>query len=149
MEVTRLYAVVLSLCLPLVWVAGAREGTPTVSKVLVKKLKGNWRSKKLKKKLKKSKLRKILVPVAVLLLLKALTVVPLVLGILGVKAWNALQLSFGSFVVSLALAVFQLCQKLARDSPPPPQLVASHPGGWDASARAAPADDLAFRAYAP
>ncbi|XP_067009593.2 uncharacterized protein [Anabrus simplex] len=107
---------------------------------------------KLKKKIKKSKLKKIIVPVAIFLLLKAMTVIPLVLGILGVKAWNALQLSFGSFVVSLALAVFHLCNKLAKDAhPPAPQIVTAHGGwapaasGWDGSA----ARDLqtAYRAY--
>lgn len=63
-------------------------------------------------------------------LLKAITVIPLALGILGLKAWNALQLSFFSFVVSLALAVFQLCKKIASDNAPP--AIASH-GPWEAA----------------
>lgn len=64
----------------------------------------------------------------VFILLKVMTLVPLALGVLGIKAWNALQLSFFSFVVSLALAVFQLCKKLASDHGPGP--VAAH-GPWD------------------
>lgn len=60
-------------------------------------------------------MKKVIVPVLVFVLLKAMTLVPLALGVLGIKAWNALQLSFFSFVISLALAVFQLCKKLASD----------------------------------
>ncbi|KAK6618661.1 hypothetical protein RUM43_013052 [Polyplax serrata] len=76
---------------------------------------------------RKTKLKKIIVPLLVFVLLKAMTLVPLALGVLGIKAWNALQLSFFSFVVSLALAVFQLCKKLASDHGPgsPPH------GPWD------------------
>ncbi|XP_070505940.1 uncharacterized protein Osi19 [Chironomus tepperi] len=65
---------------------------------------------------KKSKLKKIMIPILVFVLLKAMTLVPLALGVLGLKAWNALQLSFFSFIVSFALAVFQLCKKLAADN---------------------------------
>ncbi|KAL7020344.1 hypothetical protein ACKWTF_011492 [Chironomus riparius] len=65
---------------------------------------------------KKSKLKKIMIPILVFVLLKAMTLVPLALGVLGLKAWNALQLSFFSFIVSFALAVFQLCKKLAVDN---------------------------------
>jgi hypothetical protein len=64
-------------------------------------------------------------------LLKALTLIPLFIGILGIKAWNALQLSFGSFVLSFALAIFQFCKKLAGDSAPPQPIVA-HASGWEA-----------------
>ncbi|XP_049762361.1 uncharacterized protein LOC126088275 [Schistocerca cancellata] len=105
--------------------------------------------KKIKKKLKKGKLRKLLVPIAILVLVKALTVAPLLLGVLGLKAWNALQLGFGSFVLSLGLAVWQLCQKLSSDQPVAPAITvaaapvaapASH--GWDARS-------LAYRAYQP
>jgi Protein of unknown function (DUF1676) len=60
----------------------------------------------------KSKLKKIMIPIMVFVLLKAMTLVPLALGVLGLKAWNALQLSFFSFIVSFALAVFQLCKKV-------------------------------------
>lgn len=74
---------------------------------------------------RKSKLKKIIVPIFIFILLKAITLIPLALGVLGLKAWNALQLSFFSFVVSIALAVFQLCKKIAADSHPP----IAH--GWD------------------
>ncbi|XP_069675004.1 uncharacterized protein [Periplaneta americana] len=103
-----------------------------------------------KKKLKKSKLKKILIPIAVFMLLKALTMIPLFIGILGIKAWNALQLSFGSFVLSFALAIFQLCKKLAGDSAPPQPIVA-HATGWDAQRSfdtGFDAQDMAYSAYA-
>ena len=62
---------------------------------------------------KKHKLKKLIVPIFVFMLLKAMTLVPLALGVLGLKAWNALQLSFFSFVISFALAIFQLCKKVS------------------------------------
>lgn len=62
---------------------------------------------------RKSKLKKILVPIMVFVLLKAMTLIPLALGVLGLKAFNALQLSFFSFVASIALAIFQLCKKVS------------------------------------
>lgn len=61
---------------------------------------------------RKAKLKKIIVPILVFVLLKAMTLIPLAIGVLGLKAWNALQLSFFSFVVSVALAIFQLCKKV-------------------------------------
>ncbi|KAJ9577063.1 hypothetical protein L9F63_006343 [Diploptera punctata] len=97
---------------------------------------------------RKSKLKKILIPVLVFILLKVTTLIPLFIGALGLKAWNALQLSFFAFVISVALAIFQLCKKLAADQSPP-QLI-SH-GGWDASASRnfdLSAHDLAYNAYA-
>lgn len=57
-----------------------------------------------------------------------MTLVPLALGILGLKAWNALQLSFFSFIIAVGLAVFQLCKKLAADHAPP-QISAHNP--WE------------------
>lgn len=53
----------------------------------------------------------------VFVMLKALTLIPLAIGVLGLKAWNALQLSFFSFVISIGLAIFQLVKK-ASESPP-------------------------------
>ncbi|KDR24516.1 uncharacterized protein LOC110828620 [Zootermopsis nevadensis] len=99
---------------------------------------------------KKSKLKKILVPIAIFLLLKALTLIPLFIGILGIKAWNALQLSFGSFVLSFALAIFQLCKKLAGDSAPPQPIVA-HASGWESQRSldtGFDAHNLVYNAYA-
>lgn len=61
---------------------------------------------------RKSKLKKIVIPIMVFVLLKAMTLIPLALGVLGLKAWNALQLSFFSFVISTAMAIFQLCKKV-------------------------------------
>lgn len=60
-----------------------------------------------------------------------MTLVPLALGILGLKAWNALQLSFFSFVISVGLAIFQLCKKIAADSAQPQ--IAAH-GPWESAA---------------
>lgn len=109
---------------------------------------------------RKSKLKKIFIPILVFILLKAMTLIPLALGVLGLKAWNALQLSFFSFVVSIALAVFQLCKKIASDNAAPQ--IAAH-GPWEsaaynqyAAARSfetqQPQEDamqLAYAAYAP
>lgn len=109
---------------------------------------------------RKSKLKKIFIPILVFILLKAMTLIPLALGILGLKAWNALQLSFFSFVVSIALAVFQLCKKIAADNTAPQ--IAAH-GPWEsaaynqyAAARSldvqTPQEDavqMAYAAYAP
>nr|XP_040229099.2 uncharacterized protein LOC120953334 [Anopheles coluzzii] len=78
---------------------------------------------------RKSKLKKIVIPIMVFILLKAMTLIPMALGVLGLKAWNSLQLSFFSFVVSVGLAIFQLCKKLAADSHHPH--IAAH-GPWDA-----------------
>lgn len=64
----------------------------------------------------------------VFVLLKAMTLIPLAIGVLGLKAWNALQLSFFSFVISVALAIFQLCKKIAADAST--AQVATH-GPWD------------------
>jgi Protein of unknown function (DUF1676) len=63
---------------------------------------------------KKSKLKKVFIPILVFILLKAMTLVPMALGVFGLKAWNALQLSFFSFVISVGLAIFQLCRKVSN-----------------------------------
>lgn len=60
----------------------------------------------------------------VFVLLKAITLIPLALGVLGLKAWNALQLSFFSFVISVALAIFQMCKKIAHDNSHPHTIAA-------------------------
>ncbi|XP_070165154.1 uncharacterized protein Osi19 [Polyergus mexicanus] len=65
---------------------------------------------------RRSKLKKVVIPILVFVLLKAMTLIPLAIGILGLKAWNALQLSFFSFIVSVGMAIFQLCKKIAADS---------------------------------
>ncbi|XP_050531787.1 uncharacterized protein LOC126900249 [Daktulosphaira vitifoliae] len=74
---------------------------------------------------KRHKLKKILMPIMVFIMLKALTLIPLAIGVLGLKAWNALQLSFFSFVLSIGLAIFQLVRK-AGESPP---ALATHDAG--------------------
>lgn len=48
-----------------------------------------------------------------------MTLVPFALGALALKAWNALQLSFFSFVVAVGLAIFQLCKKIGADNSHP------------------------------
>lgn len=99
---------------------------------------------------RKSKLKKILVPILVFILLKAMTLIPLAIGVLGIKAWNALQLSFFSFVISVALAIFQLCKKIAADAS---HAQAIH-GPWDSYAQHYArsfnnwAQELAYRNYA-
>ncbi|KAJ8926665.1 hypothetical protein NQ314_020944 [Rhamnusium bicolor] len=60
---------------------------------------------------------------------EAITLVPFALGILGLKAWNGLQLAFFSFIISTGLAIFQLCQKLAADSAH--AHIAAAPGPWE------------------
>lgn len=105
---------------------------------------------------RKSKLKKVIIPILVFVLLKAMTLIPLAIGILGLKAWNALQLSFFSFVVSVGLAIFQLCKKIAADSHASP--IAAH-GPWEYQAAAQyrsfqddvpeeQAQNLAYSAYA-
>ena len=106
---------------------------------------------------RKSKLKKVIIPILVFVLLKAMTLIPLAIGVLGLKAWNALQLSFFSFVVSVGLAIFQLCKKIAADSHSAP--IAAH-GPWEyqaaqyrsfqdaPEAQPAAAQDLAYSGYA-
>ncbi|XP_039955561.1 uncharacterized protein LOC120771561 [Bactrocera tryoni] len=67
------------------------------------------------KKGKKHRLRKMIMPLMVLILLKAMTVIPMAIGILKIKAFNALALGFFSFIVSVGLAIFQLCKKIAAE----------------------------------
>ncbi|RLU18507.1 hypothetical protein DMN91_008864 [Ooceraea biroi] len=64
---------------------------------------------------RRSKLKKVIIPIVVFVLLKAMTLIPLAIGVLGLKAWNALQLSFFSFIVAVGMAIFQLCKKIAAD----------------------------------
>ncbi|XP_075144501.1 DUF1676 domain-containing protein Osi19 isoform X2 [Haematobia irritans] len=52
------------------------------------------------KKVKKHRLRKMAMPIMVLILLKAITIIPMAIGILKIKAMNALGLGFFSFLVS-------------------------------------------------
>ncbi|XP_055383162.1 uncharacterized protein LOC129613209 [Condylostylus longicornis] len=101
---------------------------------------------------KKSKLRKIAIPIMVFVLLKAMTLIPLALGILGLKAWNSLQLGFLSFIVSVGLAIFELCKKIAADHHH--AHIAAH-GPWDGRSfqqnEPVPvyeAQNLAYNAYA-
>ncbi|XP_045474013.1 uncharacterized protein LOC123680257 [Harmonia axyridis] len=79
---------------------------------------------------RKSKLKKILGPIMIVVLLKAMTLIPLALGILGFKTWNALQLSFVSFVVAIGMAVYNLCRKVVGDHVPPP--IVAH-NAWEAA----------------
>lgn len=77
---------------------------------------------------RKSKLKKVVIPILVFVLLKAMTLIPLAIGVLGLKAWNALQLSFFSFIVAVGMAIFQLCKKIAADGHSAP--LTSH-GPWE------------------
>ncbi|XP_064550740.1 uncharacterized protein Osi19 [Drosophila montana] len=108
------------------------------------------------KKGKKHRLRKLAMPILVLILLKAITVIPMAIGILKIKAFNALALGFFSFIVSVGLAIFQLCKKIAHDHHHTAHITAHGP--WDGRnfGGAAPvmeqpqhlAQELAYRAYA-
>ncbi|XP_055905659.1 uncharacterized protein LOC129941132 [Eupeodes corollae] len=98
---------------------------------------------------RKNRLKKIAVPIMVLILLKAMTVIPMAIGILKLKAFNALALGFFSFVVSVGLAIFQLCKKLAAEHHPPH--ISAH-GPWDsrsfaANAQIESAQNMAYKAY--
>ncbi|XP_030768104.1 uncharacterized protein LOC115891702 isoform X2 [Sitophilus oryzae] len=95
---------------------------------------------------KKSKLKKVFIPILTFILLKAITVVPFLIGLLALKAWNGLQLSFFSFVIASGLAIFQLCQKLATDSHAP--VVLDHPPTYQQRSFDQDASTLAYSAYA-
>ncbi|XP_054747530.1 uncharacterized protein LOC129253255 isoform X2 [Anastrepha obliqua] len=107
---------------------------------------------------KKHRLRKMIMPLMVLILLKAMTVIPMAIGILKIKAFNALALGFFSFIVSVGLAIFQLCKKIAAEHHS--AHITAH-GPWDgrsvgvSAAVVEPAyeqnvnaQDLAYNAYA-
>ncbi|XP_037814471.1 uncharacterized protein LOC119605433 isoform X1 [Lucilia sericata] len=81
------------------------------------------------KKGKKHRLRKMAMPIMVLILLKAITIIPMAIGILKIKALNALGLGFFSFIVSVGLAIFQLCKKIAAEHHHSAHIT-SH-GPWD------------------
>lgn len=83
----------------------------------------------------------------IVVLLKAMTLIPLALGILGFKTWNALQLSFVSFVIAIGMAVYNLCRKVVGDHVPPP--IIAH-NGWEAARSFIDeeAQKLAYSAYA-
>ncbi|KAL3267846.1 hypothetical protein HHI36_006987 [Cryptolaemus montrouzieri] len=95
---------------------------------------------------RKSKLKKIIGPILIVVLLKAMTMIPLALGILGFKTWNALQLSFVSFVIAIGMAVYNLCRKVVGDHVPPPIVAAHHP--WESRSNEGYADQkLVYSAY--
>lgn len=84
-------------------------------------------------------------PILLIVLLKALILIPLALGITGFKAWNAIQLSFVSFVVSIGLAIWKLCTKISHDKPP---AIIHAAAGWDYDrADATTGQQLAYNAY--
>ncbi|XP_017857576.1 PREDICTED: uncharacterized protein LOC108610161 isoform X2 [Drosophila arizonae] len=107
---------------------------------------------------KKHRLRKLAMPILVLILLKAITVIPMAIGILKIKAFNALALGFFSFIVSVGLAIFQLCKKIAHDHHHTAHITAHGP--WDGRSFGAAlpaavveqpqqqAQELAYQAYA-
>lgn len=82
-----------------------------------------------------------------------MVLIPLALGILAIKTWNALQLSFVSFVVAVALGVWNLCKKISGDHVHP-HIVAAHPV-WEDPHHAArrfaeeEAQKMAYSAYVP
>lgn len=85
-----------------------------------------------------------------------MTLIPLALGILGIKTWNAIQLSFVSFVTTLALAVWKLCSKVNGDHPHPQVIHETFdPHHFDHHHIAASRSDqmegvqMAYNAYAP
>ncbi|CAG9860636.1 unnamed protein product [Phyllotreta striolata] len=72
-----------------------------------------------RKKSKLKKLKKIFLPIIIFVLVKALVFIPMALFILSFKAWNAIQLSFVSFVAAAAVAVWKFCTKVNQDVSPP------------------------------
>ncbi|ENN79238.1 uncharacterized protein LOC109535243 [Dendroctonus ponderosae] len=103
---------------------------------------------------KKSKIKKIFVPILVFILIKAMTLIPLALAILGLKTWNAIQLSFISFVTTLAMAVWKLCSKVNGDHPQPQVIHESYDPHHHHHIAAARADqvegiEMAYNGYAP
>ncbi|XP_060529284.1 uncharacterized protein LOC132703813 [Cylas formicarius] len=109
-------------------------------------LKLNFGSGRAAEARKKSKLKKVFLPIVSFLILKAITLVPFLIGLLGLKAWNGLQLSIFSFVIASGLAIFQLCQKIAADAAHAPVIV-DHPHHASRSLGDGP-HQLAFSAYA-
>ncbi|XP_060824865.1 uncharacterized protein LOC132911873 [Bombus pascuorum] len=96
---------------------------------------------------RKSKLKKVVIPILVFVLLKAMTLIPLAIGVLGLKAWNALQLSFFSFIVSVGMAIFQLCKKIAADGHAAP-LTAHGPWEYQAQYRSFQDDEQPLASFA-
>lgn len=84
-------------------------------------------------------------PIFLIILLKALILIPLALGITGFKAWNAIQLSFVSFVVSMGLAIWKLCTKISHDKPP--AVIHAAPG-WEYDRADPTGQQLAYSGYA-
>uniref|UniRef100_A0A6P7F2Y1 Uncharacterized protein LOC114324582 n=1 Tax=Diabrotica virgifera virgifera TaxID=50390 RepID=A0A6P7F2Y1_DIAVI len=104
---------------------------------------------------KKSKLKKLVVPILVFLVIKAMILIPLALGILGIKAWNATQLSFVSFISALGMAIWKLCTKVNHE---PPQIIHQtydphshhfHHDHHDYHDRSDAPQQMAYAGYAP
>ncbi|XP_017770556.1 PREDICTED: uncharacterized protein LOC108558226 [Nicrophorus vespilloides] len=98
---------------------------------------------------KSSKLKKIFAPILILVILKAITLIPLALGLLSLKTWNALQLAFVTFIISISLGVYELCKKIAADHVPP---VITHSAPWRSRSmdddEEEEAQKMAYSAYA-
>ncbi|KAG5893948.1 hypothetical protein JTB14_009695 [Gonioctena quinquepunctata] len=93
---------------------------------------------------KKSKIKKAFVPILVFILIKAIILIPLALAILGFKTWNAIQLSFVSFVTAAGLAIWKFCTKINHDDHP-----AIVHNAWDPHLDRTDGQQLAYGAYAP
>lgn len=75
-----------------------------------------------------------------------MTLIPLALGVLGIKTWNALQLGMVAFISAIAMAVWKICSKLNHE---PPHIIHN---GWDHlhhDRSDVGAQQLAYAAYAP
>nr|CAI5870016.1 unnamed protein product [Callosobruchus analis] len=96
----------------------------------------------------KHKIKKALMPIAIFVIIKAMILIPLALGLLGFKAWNAMQLAFISFVSASALAIWKFCTKVNQDQAP-----AIVHAAWDPHHLHTDRTDLnqqvAYSAYAP
>nr|XP_023027490.1 uncharacterized protein LOC111515497 [Leptinotarsa decemlineata] len=93
---------------------------------------------------KKSKIKKAFIPILVFILIKAIILIPLALAILGFKTWNAIQLSFVSFVTAAALAIWKFCSKINHDHHP-----AIVHNAWDPHLDRTDAQQIAYSGYAP
>ncbi|VEN61887.1 unnamed protein product [Callosobruchus maculatus] len=96
----------------------------------------------------KHKIKKALMPIAIFVIIKAMILIPLALGLLGFKAWNAMQLAFISFVSASALAIWKFCTKVHQDQAP-----AIVHAAWDPhhlhTDRTDLSQQVAYSAYAP
>lgn len=75
-----------------------------------------------------------------------MTLIPLALGVLGIKTWNALQLGMIAFVSAIIMAVWKVCSKLNHE---PPHIIHSGYEHLHHDRSDVGAQQMAYAAYAP